>query len=278
MSDFGGRSLHVGTLRGLRAFNVDELGRLRGVSHAAIWKPGENLAQHMRASPGSWMTLTSSGFALTAPRPEAEPGEDHDFAACRQCGFYAYFQGADERYSGTVQGVVEGYGVVHVGSQGFRSEKAKIVALLADNPKRVMSKARWRFDALARHWAAKRSEGSWATPFGLLGIVGGVVGAIACVTSYGPLVSVPAAVALACVSLLGIYLLQQGFRSIDYQYPLANNVESPFKVEDSVQLLKRNYPGIPIYASLAEMLRDFPVSEKQIPTPETDPDFWTRSI
>jgi hypothetical protein len=51
-------------------------------------------------------------------------------ARCR-CGFYAYHvkrDGGD--FSGAVDGIVEGYGVVTVGSKGFRCQKARILALV----------------------------------------------------------------------------------------------------------------------------------------------------
>lgn len=34
----------VGSLQGLRAWNVDDLGRLHGVTHREVWRPGENVS------------------------------------------------------------------------------------------------------------------------------------------------------------------------------------------------------------------------------------------
>jgi hypothetical protein len=40
-----------------------------------------------------------------------------------------------------------------------------------------------------------------------------------------------------------------------------------------------NYSGIPFLSSLEQLLREYPVDgESILPTPETDPEFWTRSI
>jgi hypothetical protein len=44
MSDFGDRPFVAGSVMGLRAFRVDPLGRLTGVSHQDVWLPGENTA------------------------------------------------------------------------------------------------------------------------------------------------------------------------------------------------------------------------------------------
>lgn len=54
---------------------------------------------------------------------------DHQFADCT-CGFYAYLNGVNDYISaGRVIGVVEGYGETLIGRRGFRSNKARILAL-----------------------------------------------------------------------------------------------------------------------------------------------------
>jgi hypothetical protein len=44
MSDFGDRPFVAGSVTGLRAFRVDPLGRLTGVTYKDVWTPGENVA------------------------------------------------------------------------------------------------------------------------------------------------------------------------------------------------------------------------------------------
>lgn len=46
MSDFTGEEFEfaVGSLQGLRSWNMDALGRLHGVTHREVWTPGENVS------------------------------------------------------------------------------------------------------------------------------------------------------------------------------------------------------------------------------------------
>lgn len=49
MSDFADRPFAAGALTGLRAFQVDGLGRLAGPHRGGIFKPGENVATCYRS-------------------------------------------------------------------------------------------------------------------------------------------------------------------------------------------------------------------------------------
>jgi hypothetical protein len=85
------------------------------------------------------------------------------------CGFYAYYGEQEHQYNGQIAGVIEGYGETLVGTQGFRSEKARILALAPYNhyqatydkkpgyltngvkiwnPDRVMRKLRRRYEGV----------------------------------------------------------------------------------------------------------------------------------
>lgn len=53
----------------------------------------------------------------------------HDFGTC-SCGFYAYLNGYNEFASmWRITGIIEGYGDTFIGDRGFRSSKARILAL-----------------------------------------------------------------------------------------------------------------------------------------------------
>lgn len=56
---------------------------------------------------------------------------------------------------------------------------------------------------------------------------------------------------------------------------LKNNVVS--SKNDHYERLRDNYPDVAFFDNYAEMLNDFPVYE-HVPTPDSDPDFWTRAI
>jgi len=142
----------IGTVRGYRAWRVvdddDDSGRLRGIHHQQIWKPGENVAECRRATyniktygslrwPPLEILRDADGEPIWSEDGNAFPGEGH-LRGC-QCGFYAYFEGSNDYhapvwhtdgYHGPVGGMVEGYGQTLIGSRGFRCSKARIVALL----------------------------------------------------------------------------------------------------------------------------------------------------
>lgn len=133
----------VGVVRGVRAFEVDALGRLRGVSFRQVWMPGENVAECRRSRTGDmWQSATMQFMLRMDGRPSAiapEPvdyGKPHPMRDCKH-GFYAYYDGSnDYGESDRVDAVIEGYGETVIGSRGFRCMKAQIVALhIADTVK-----------------------------------------------------------------------------------------------------------------------------------------------
>lgn len=114
---FTGSEFALGTAVGVRSWDVDRLGRLVSPTYRMTWPPDEVVAQCRRQEGLS---------VLYGPSPAAE---DHRQADC-SCGFYAYYEGFNE-YSTTerITGVIEGYGETQIGTRGFKSAKARIVAL-----------------------------------------------------------------------------------------------------------------------------------------------------
>lgn len=157
MSAFSDRPFVAGSVFGLRAFNIDRLGRLTSPSFdRKPFTPGENVAECYvgdmtiggnRLSGifgqlsyfGSDVTYridpATSKVRVSRPRvSEAaveKPKPEHVLAGVEcKCGFYAYTDGSnDYRHNTNASAVIEGYGLVTVGSQGFRAEKAKLRAL-----------------------------------------------------------------------------------------------------------------------------------------------------
>ena len=124
--DFTGPALAAGTVLGVRAFDIDRLGRLRGVAHADVFRPGENVARCRAAPEGRW-TPGSSGITWTADETSAHrPGS----AECG-CGYWAHYDGTHS-YESTLRAsaIIEGYGLVTLGTSGFRAGKARLVALV----------------------------------------------------------------------------------------------------------------------------------------------------
>lgn len=160
--EFSERPFLVGSLTGIRCFSVDRLGRLGPINTFpnSWWKPGENIGECHRnwqmqqyfdvyGSPDLYTINTllqmagkpaisaSVGDRITEPMYreilEACKLPDHRVAATDcSCGFYAYYDDDDNPHhrQGFLYGVIEGYGVMTVGTRGFRCSKAQIKALV----------------------------------------------------------------------------------------------------------------------------------------------------
>ena len=204
MGEFSAPEFSIEPVKGARAFGVDKLGRLCGVTYAQVWTPGENVAEcrarddslagYLRSiqiqygqvfASGGYMAPTLSRSLASPqyfPEPKPTPKGPHSIVDCG-CGFYGYYDGSNDYYKPErVSGIVEGYGEVVIGTRGFRATKARLVAL-----------------------------------------------------------TIPETV----------------------PFPLASRV-------------RRNYRDIPVYDSFADMVAAHPTDDKEGPSPETDPDFWTR--
>lgn len=269
MSEFTGHPLVLGSARGARVFAVDSLARLTGVSYRQVWTPDENDAdckipvyseEKAKAITDRYYGVnrevrvqTLGGFQyVTQPRYRVK-GQPHDLQGCT-CGFYAYYDGGDNQYAekGTVHGVIEAWGETTIGSRGFRASSARILALAVPAPDltKVLRARRIRKLLL---WG-----GGAGAAFGLFALVSGLIG------QYW----ISAGVGLFGLAVNG-YFFVKNWRA-----------KTELPVDDSAELrerVSRNYPDVPMFESVELMLAEFPPDRGEEPTPETDPDFWTRS-
>lgn len=157
---YSGRPFIMGTLRGSRSFSVTPTGHLTGVVFRRVWYPGTNhadcrveigweipgrgTADTLTAinTPGpeggspwrlgwEWAIGTERGFTTAKPKPIWQDfnADGHDIADCN-CGFYGFLDGSTDYASDSrASGIVEGFGMVTVGTRGFRASKARIIAL-----------------------------------------------------------------------------------------------------------------------------------------------------
>ena len=166
-NEFSGIDFALGSVRGTRAFDVDELGRLTGVALKQIWTPGENLAECRRADfeksqrmlffnpfyfgtsseeedrkvseeafrkiVGDRQHYAPSAFREATEKYLADQEEKKRVDSIIDCthGFYGYYESSNDYGEADlrVNGVIEGYGEVVIGTRGFRASKARIVAL-----------------------------------------------------------------------------------------------------------------------------------------------------
>lgn len=130
--------LAVGEVYGLRMWHMDKYGRLRARNWegAPPWRPGVNEAKCVKRS-------TSDGYHFGGGlsfgmdyKYEVRNEPDHDVPSEKcTCGFYAYTDNLHAEVKShakngeePVLGIIKGTGRTLIGTQGFRCEKAEIVA------------------------------------------------------------------------------------------------------------------------------------------------------
>ncbi|GAB3304053.1 hypothetical protein EK0264_03585 [Epidermidibacterium keratini] len=170
MSEFSDRAFVAGDLTGIRAFGVDERGRLRGVYISeAIFTPGENIAECYRESRfdrelaqfRAMQQAFDRAFLGHAPGgvvrqravvgvepPTGEPADHVVASKSCECGYYAYFDLNHNRYHDdhAVLALIKGWGIATVGSRGFRASKARLLALVRPERPDELGIARQRYE------------------------------------------------------------------------------------------------------------------------------------
>jgi len=306
MSDFGGRQYGLGVVRGVRSFDVDEFGRLKGVQYPTVWKPGENTAVCNRKKPAEGWTVdqeATSAFGsfrgytilyrndVTGVRGVAKPPmvpelpDGHSLTDCSH-GFYAYYDGSnDYRSDSRISAVVEGYGDTLIGTRGFRAEKARIVALCipgsepAKTDEPPVEKLRWR----DRAWFAGTV---WSVAVG--GAAGWATHGVTYMVEGAPLWLTIPWTAVGVAATVGAFLVPIQFRPRAkkrkaLEVELRSSLYGPTVVEwkpvaDGVaQKVRRNYPDVQVFTRFEDMIAAFPPDKGLEPSPETDPNFWTVS-
>lgn len=249
MSDFSDRPFVAGSLVGLRAFDVDTLGRLTGPTYGGVFKPGENVADCLTTQ-GWSMQLWQMDASLARmtgkpvpPRPEVtqkKAAAKHPVAArACGCGFYAYFDGTNTyAKADRVSAVIEGYGVCTVGTRGFRAEKARLLAIVDPSMRRWWQS--WKFNvAMAVFMAALLTKNIAGHNWWLAGMD----------------------VVVVVMNVISAVL----------------NLRTQRKQATNLALIRRHYPDVPRYRTQRAALKAHRLTPPEPITPETADDFWTRS-
>jgi hypothetical protein len=116
--EFDQRPLHLGTLLGVRAFRVGE---------------------------------KNPAIARKAPTQEDVVPDPVEHRVANQdctCGYYAYYDIEREHSRGydpfsessCIRAIIEGYGLVTVGTRGFRAQKARLVALIGQRSEEPLAR------------------------------------------------------------------------------------------------------------------------------------------
>lgn len=302
----GSAPLVMGAARGRRAFYLDELGVLRGMTYRWAWRDGENVAQCMVTAvrqvgvrgvrgmyPGIVGPYTMGGVTFPAdPDGEPVPAEGMKWARCEGlestcgCGFYAYHDGAS-MYAASgpgcrVQGVVEAYGKVVLGTQGYRAEKARILAIVvpptteASNRRRELDKAIEDINNAIKLVDAAVAAPWWKQTL-ILAYLGLTVAAVAAALVHAPwraggLLLAGYALANARISHITIQKqlksMQESLRE-DLEHARLARAGLPHDYSLHVERAKERYPSVKFYENAQDMMRDFPVeSLRHLAIPE----------
>lgn len=299
VKDFSGYELAIGgEVYGAREWEVDSLGRLQGVSYSEVWRPGENVAKCRavrrskacaqgecgRGHFGLPTRYTLAGVTWnTGPDYCVEPAGCGGVNPDCDCGFWAYYDRA-QWGDAPVRGVVKAYGKTTLGTKGFRAEKAEIVALYLPEPVKAKSSDpdKWsRWDRYCR-WADKHD--GFAIGVGTPSIIVGASGALA--AGVQALVSVSLAAGLVALTSLAVLIfgaatLRASFRGQSLRFAdrrtatsqFYTTADEPSLTDEQRALIRRNYAGIPVFDDYEDMLRAFPLTAPEKPSPD-HPDFW----
>jgi hypothetical protein len=133
---YGGIGFALGSVTGARAFRVDSGGWLTGLYYKSRWLPGDNVARCRKGQ----ATRTFSMFGGPNEEPDYDdvtgsPLIEADHIAGCKCGFYGFYEGSNDfnrtenHGSNYVSGIIRGSGLCVIGTRGFRTQHARLLAL-----------------------------------------------------------------------------------------------------------------------------------------------------
>ena len=237
------RPLVMGSIHGLRTFRITNDGFLSPVvftDKGFVYKDGVNEARCPYNERKVLDGLLNMGAGLE--EPELIPLHRVASKNC-SCGFYAYTTPDKEyRFLDSTPGVIEGSGLVTVGSKGFRAEKAKIVALVKPSTNTVFPRNSFLFACAVCFNLGQFAVRSYEYFFRNTGSV---------------LYLLPSLVTMACLLLVFRYG-SQIIAKFSKQYAKFLK-EHPPVTKDTVKNLQRHYPSVKWYKSEKAMLKDYPL-------------------
>jgi hypothetical protein len=260
--EFSGVDFAAGTVRGTRSFKVDKLGRLTGVAYEQVWAPGENHAECLKGEDHFSKQLAalrqSFSFDYTIPFGSTALGKGasatgaNSVAIGRGVGpalpkrsWIDAVLGAPATTAAIEDAVTKAKAEEEFRLEEERKEKERLAAEEEERRKR---------DTLAdcSHGFYGYYDGS--NDYYKAGMVMGVI------EGYGE-------------TVIGT----RGFRCMKARIVA---IRIPKHVPDRLRkLVIRNYPDLPVFDTFKAMVAEFPPDDAGSGiTPDTDPDFWTRTI
>lgn len=257
--------LTVGSILGTRSFRINDEGMLTGVTVSGIpYKPGENVAV-CAADHAEQDKVESNDETTVVSSPL------HSMSECEH-GFWAYYDEKDYfSNTGTVSGVLEGYGEVIVGKKGFRSSKARVRALVAPDSRYysydfplieiiILACALFGFSSVYSYSLESLNVGSYDySVFALLSLVLTILFQLA-VVFYRIGKFFLERYAMSCFKR-GKIKPSGSFHK--WMFKKAVVVKQLQAKLEQFEKVKINYPGIPVFSSYSSMVKYFPELKKQ---------------
>lgn len=271
---FTGTPLVAGEVLGVRAWDVDSLGRIKSPSFKHIWTPGENVAACQKDAAPRWaisvpgsMLVPSSGIVTFPTYTSFFDTEDRRATA-------DYVDFAKRHFPGwTLTGVV-----YEQRADGYLFELERDRDRSGKRLKRPQRTKEMVVGELVRQFEAEKPKPEPPPPpphdfadctCGFYAYLNGTNDyadhhVIGVVRGYGE-----------------TFLGTRGFRSAKARIIAAYSsthadVERVRPLPVSRERMRELYPDVAWFDDYAAMVAEFPPSDPE-PTPETDPEFWTRS-
>lgn len=226
VEEFSGIGFAPGVVRGVRSFHIDKLGRLTGVVHHQVWRPGENGAECRKEEDPYPRGITINGVLGSL-------GATYSFVPS------TWGMGTPSSSPATIQVIPD----AKVGQQSLPA--------VVSEPSGPVPKPPHKFgDCTCGFYGYYDGSNDYRDEDRVNGVVEG----------YGE-------------TVIGT----RGFRAMKARIVA---LHIPDSVRDQyVSFVARNYKDIPFFSSFKDMVAEFPPDGGELAvTPETDPDFWDRSI
>lgn len=297
----------AGVIVGLRGWQMDLDGNLRGCTYPVPWTPDVNTArclvsrqeksvqalqlvvtdQPVYSVHAGWMhpdDTTSDPITVEGYTPDPCGGLEPDCG----CGFYAYYDRAQGRSHGygSIRGAVEAWGKIVVGPKGFRAQHARVVGIVkpASVPRRISRRPglHQRLVFLERahaHVASARLGSKRRDRIGVgVGIAAAAMWGWASMSPWQ---------GLAFLAFVGVDQAIRRWRrrrkvrlaleaiqtSIDQTQRQLDRLdaEDELPVDELMTRFRARYPGIPVYDSMDDLIAAHPPSNVEAllaPPPE----------
>jgi hypothetical protein len=252
-AEFEGYEFVPGEVFGTRSFRVDKMGRLTGVSFRVVWRPGVNeatcqnddtLFAHRRWAPELYELLTGVPASQSLMEEEERRRmHSHPGAKFWPFGAETYTIPTYATYVGSNAAV--NYPVPS-GPPPFDEAVSEL------DRKRVMD---------VPHRIDQCKHGFYAYYEGSNDYHDQSSGVNAVIKGFGD----------ATIGTRGFRCMKAEIVALHFD---TDRVSLPTQ-----SLIRRNYPGVPIFKTFEVMVGEFPpsVGESKV-GPDADPDFWTRSV